>query len=297
MELDGALRIFCTHLTSWRTIAIYCGIAQITVNERFIRLFRPQACTRSFHVVRLTVWKWGQATSKPSEPVPNSSRGLPSKAVEVRELTPGCPWGNEARSPLIRPSATFSRQAGEAVKNTGISLGAVMGTRVSACEILPIQTGPVALIRPSATFSRQAGEAVKTTGISLGAVMGTRVSACEILPIQTGPVALIRPSATFSRQAGEAVQATGITVVGSIKNRPGRPHPAFGHLLPQSEVAVQATSITWGAVRLTRVGGDWVPRLPHGWVTSGFKPNTVELDASPSHMLLCVWQLAKQHGG
>ncbi len=252
MELDGALRIFCTHLTSWRTIAIYCGIAQITVNERFIRLFRPQACTRSFHVVRLTVWKWGQATSKPSEPVPNSSRGLPSKAVEVRELTPGCPWGNEARSPLIRPSATFSRQAGEAVKNTGISLGAVMGTRVSACEILPIQTGPVALIRPSATFSRQ---------------------------------------------AGEAVQATGITVVGSIKNRPGRPHPAFGHLLPQSEVAVQATSITWGAVRLTRVGGDWVPRLPHGWVTSGFKPNTVELDASPSHMLLCVWQLAKQHGG
>jgi len=26
-------------------------------------------------------------------------------------------------------------------------------------------------------------------------------------------------------------------------------------------------------------------------------PNTVELDASPSLMLLCVWQLAKQHGG
>ena len=112
MELDGAWRIFCTHLTSWRTIAIYCGIAQITVNERFIRLFRPQACTRSFHVVRLTVWKWGQATSKPSEPVPNSSRGLPSKAVEVRELTPGCPWGNEARSPSsgLRPPSPARRE-------------------------------------------------------------------------------------------------------------------------------------------------------------------------------------------
>ena len=65
---------------------------------------------------------------------------------------------------LIRPSATFSRVAGEAVWRVCYVFGRLTHWGGESVDVFArdrrVEFGPVALIRPSATFSRGAGEAV-----------------------------------------------------------------------------------------------------------------------------------------